>query len=483
MDPTIDQAVETVQEHPWILGLLPHLLTVAGVLLALFAIARLMSDRRQPSNTFAWLFAIAFVPYLGVPLYLMFGGRKIRRLASHKRQLAPVLANAPAASAAHGATARVLIQNGGYPPGGGNRVQLLTTGEQAFKELENHIRAARQSIHIMTFILGRDDVGRRIVELLAQRAAEGVKVRLLLDSLGCFFISRRFVAPILAAGGEVHRFMPVLPLQTRGSANLRNHRKIAVFDQTTALLGGHNLAIEYMGPNRRQKRWRDFGAVIEGPAAALLNDIFIADWAFAGKLPLKALMAERNREPLPASGDSELQVVASGPDVQGDSLYEGILSLIEVAEKSIWIVTPYFIPDEVLFRLLLVKARSGVEIRLVVPARSNHPITDVARRHYLRELRLAGAKILLYQPGMNHAKVILADESVGLIGSANLDQRSLFVNFEVGVVTTSPTDAAAIATWMKDVFDQSKPMPAPPKHRRIHSAIAEEVSRLLAPLL
>lgn len=482
MEP-IDQAVDSVQEHPWIFGVLPHLLTVIGVLLAVFAIARLISERRQPSNTFAWLLAIVFVPYVGVPLYLMLGGRKIRRLVAHKRQIPTHAADLPPSPAAAVATARVLMQNGGSPPVGGNRLRLLTTGEQAFAELERQILEARHTIHVMTFILGRDEVGRRIVELLAQRAREGVKVRLLLDSLGCFLISHRFIAPILRAGGEVHRFMPVLPLQTRGSANLRNHRKIAVFDHTSAFLGGHNLAIEYMGPAARKKRWRDFGAIIEGPAVCMLNAIFAADWAYAGKVPVKPLLCAHDTYLASFPGQSEVQVVASGPDVQGDSLYEGILSMVEVAERSIWIVTPYFVPDEVLFRMLLVKARSGVEIRLVVPARSNHPITDVARRHYLRELRAAGAQVLLYQPGMNHAKVILTDESVGLIGSANLDQRSLFVNFEVGVLTYSKPDAAAIGTWMQEVFEQCRPMPAPPKHRRFHSAVAEEVSRLLAPML
>lgn len=480
---SVDQAVDTVHEHPWILGVLPHILTVLGVLLALFAIARLVSDRRQPGNTFAWLLAIAFIPYVGVPLYLLVGGRKLRRLAARKNQLCPILPSVSASPAAGGPTARVLTKNGACPPIGGNRLALLTSGEQAFAELERHILEARESIHIMTFILGRDQVGRRLVNLLARRAAAGVKVRLLLDGLGCFLSSRGFVDPIRRAGGEVQRFMPVLPLQTRGSANLRNHRKIAIFDHRTAFLGGHNLAFEYMGPSTRRRRWRDFGALIEGPAVAQLNDIFLADWAFAADLPLDLAQRERMVGAMPKAGASELQIVASGPDVNGDSLYEGIISMFEVAERSIWIVTPYFIPDEVLFRMLIVKARSGVDVRLVVPARSNHPVTDLARRHFLRELRAAGAQVLFYQPGMNHAKVILTDESVGLIGSANLDQRSLFVNFEVGVLTYSPDEAAGIAAWMREVFAQSQPMPAEAGHRRVHSAVAEEVSRLLAPLL
>jgi cardiolipin synthase len=479
----LSQAYDSLVAHPFVNGVLPHLLTVTGFLLAFFAIARLMSDRKQPGNTMAWLLAIAFVPYIGVPLYLIFGGRKVRRLAARKAQLCPIIPGVPPSSTRLNPTAKVLTLNGACPPVGGNRVRLITSGEEAYAELERGILGARHTIHLMTFILSRDTVGKRIVRLLAQRAREGVKVRLLLDSLGCFMSSGRFCDPIRAAGGEVVKFMPVLPLQTRWSANLRNHRKIAIFDHRVAGLGGHNLAIEYMGPSHSKRRWRDFGAIVEGPAVSLLTEIFLADWAFASGQSLEMLHRELSPASPASAGHSEVQVVASGPDVPGDPLYEGILSLVQQAQRSIWLVTPYFIPDEVLFRSLLLQARTGIDVRIVVPARSNHPITDLARRHYLRELRKAGAKVLLYQHGMSHAKMLLVDEHTGLVGSANMDLRSLFVNFEVGVVTYSPADAAAMARWAQEVFAQSKPMPELRRRHRLMPVIGEEISRLLAPLL
>jgi len=469
--------------HPFINGVLPHLLTVIGFLLAFFAIARLMSDRKQPGNTFAWLLAIAFVPYIGVPLYLMFGGRKVRKLVARKAPLRPVLSGAPPGPSAGSFVARVLSLNGACPPVGGNRVSFLTTGEESFEKLEHGIRAAQHSIHIMTFILGRDAVGKRFVKLLAARAREGVKVRVLLDGLGCFLSSGRFCNPIRAAGGEVVRFMPVMPLQTPQSANLRNHRKIAIFDHRVAALGGRNVSLEYMGPAPLRRRWRDFGAIIEGPAVRLLDEIFLADWAFASGQPLAKLQKELPDALPAAEGFSEIQIVASGPDVAGDALYEGILSLVQQAERSVWIVTPYFIPDEVLFRSLLVQARAGIDVRICVPAKSNHPITDLARRHFLRGLQAAGAKVLLYQPGMNHAKMLLVDEQTGLFGSANMDLRSLFLNFEVGTVTYSPTEAEAISRWMHEVFALSKPMSEPRKGPRRFPHLGEEIARLLAPLL
>ena len=480
---TLKSYYQALLDHPFSNAVLPHLLTVAGFLLAFFAIARLMSERKQPGNMFAWLLAITFIPYVGVPLFLMFGGRKVKKLAAQKAQLCPTLPGAPAAAAGKSFAARVLTLNGACPPVGGNRVSFLTTGEESFARLEQGILNAKHSIHIMTFILSRDAVGKRIVRLLAQRAREGVKVRLLLDGLGCFMSSRGFCDPIRRAGGEVVRFMPVMPLQTPKSANLRNHRKIAIFDHRVAAVGGRNFAVEYMGPTPLKRRWRDFGGVIEGPAVRVLDEIFLEDWAFASRQSLSALQKELPEEIPAAAGDSELQIVASGPDVAGDPLYEGILSLVQQAERSVWIVTPYFIPDEVLQRSLMVQARAGIDVRLVVPARSNHPVTDLARRYYLRTLQAAGVKVLLYQSGMNHAKMLLVDEKTGLFGSANMDLRSLFLNFEVGAVTYSPTEAAAIAGWMQEVFAQSKPMPASGKKRRLIPNLGEEIARLLAPLL
>lgn len=480
-------AMRDLLDHPFLNGVLPQLLTIAGFLLALFFVARLMSEKRQPSNTVAWLLAIFFItPYLVVPLYLIFGGRKLRRLSSRKLPLCPVLPGSghTVYTGAASATAQTIVAAGICPPVGGNAVRLLTTGEDAYAALEENIRGARHSIHITTFILGRDDVGRRLVRLLAQRAREGVKVRLLLDAVGCLFSSRGFVDPLRAAGGEVVRFLPVLPLQSRWSANLRNHRKIAVFDHQTAIVGGRNLAREYMGPTPFRKRWHDFGVIIKGPAAVLLNEVFLADWSFAAKADPAALHREIPADISASGGKSELQVVASGPDVEGDPLYEAMLSMIQEAERSIWIITPYFIPDEVLFRSLLVKIRAGREVTLILPARSNHPVTDYARRYYVRELAKAGARVRLFHHGMLHSKAMIVDDRLAVMGSANFDLRSLFVNFEIGVFLYSERDALAMKGWATDLFNQSHAARTErPKKLRLLRSLAEDVSRLFAPLL
>jgi len=468
-------------------GLVAVVFSIAGFLLAFFLVARLMSEKRAPANTFAWLLVIVLLPYAGVPLFLLFGGRKLRRLAERKSRLLPQLPSGQTSPTVFASTpvAQTVMASGAAAPVAANHLELLTTGEAAYASLEAGIRGARHSIHITTFILGRDDTGRRLVKLLAQRARDGVKVRLLLDAVGCMFVNRGFVLPIKQAGGEVVWFMPVLPFTSRGSANLRNHRKLAIFDHCSAIVGGHNLAREYMGPTPLRKRFADFGAVIHGPAAALLNEVFIADWCFASRQSADLLHAEIATEAvLRPRGVSELQVVASGPDVPGDPLYEGILAMIQEAKKSLLIVTPYFLPDEVLLRSLMVKAHAGCSITLIVPARSNHPVTDLARRHYVREIRRAGGKVWLFQPGMLHSKAMVVDGRIALFGSANFDPRSLFVNFEVGVFVYSVEDVAAISSWATNLIHSCRePKKETRPKRRIIGNILEDVSRLLAPLL
>jgi cardiolipin synthase len=466
-------------------GAVAEVFSLGGFLLAVFLVARLMSEKRAPANTFAWLLIIVLLPWVGVPLYLVFGGRKLRRLAARKASFIATMPGHPSPSAsAKLPVGRTVIAAGAYPPVGGNQLHLLTTGEADFAELERQIRAARHTIHIATFILSRDETGQRLVQLLAERARAGIKVRLLLDALGCFMSSRSFVDPIRAAGGEVGRFMPVMPFASRSSANLRNHRKLALFDGQTALIGGRNLAHDYMGAIFNRNRWLDFGAVINGPAVALLENIFIADWCFATRQSDAILHAEIPISSAIPAGESELQIVASGPDVPGDPLYEGIISMIQEAEHNICIVTPYFIPDDVLLRSLIVKARAGCAVKLILPAKSNHPITDFARRHYVRELRRAGARVLLYHTTMLHAKAVIVDGRIGLLGSANFDLRSLFVNFELGVFVHSASDVAAMTAWADELSGRCHESKLDPNRRQtFFGNLAEDLSRLLAPLL
>ena len=370
----------------------------------------------------------------------------------------------------------------------GNRIELLTRGEEAFRHLVRIIDEAKTTIHITTYILGREDVGREIVARLARRAAEGVSVRLLLDDVGSWRIGRRFLAPLLKEGARVAYFMPVLHVPFRGRANLRNHRKIVVVDGRIALTGGMNLARPYMGPMPDPSYWRDLAAAVEGPAVADLEALFVSDWAFATGEDLassnQSAQPTADRDPATnrraGTGTSLAQVVASGPDVADDPLYETLVSLIFAARERIWIVTPYFVPDEMLAKALNLAARRGVDVRLIVPVRSNHISADLARESYLRELHEAGGQVLLYQPVMLHAKAVIFDDQLAVIGSANMDNRSLFLNYEVALFLYSREPVGGVSAWASRLQAEClRELPRPGWVREL----AENVVRLLSPLL
>jgi cardiolipin synthase A/B len=455
-----------------------EIFTRIGFLLALILMAGLLRQRRSPSSTIAWLLAILLLPNVGVPLYIIFGGRKVRRLARKKERIYQT-STAPVSSNCDGAADRLLASYGVPPISGGNCIELVPSGVTAYERVVELIKSARSSIHITTYILGSDKGSKALVECLTRKAAEGVAVRVLIDSLGSWRLKRGFLAPLVAAGGEVASFMPVLNI-FRGRANLRNHRKLVVVDSCSALTGGMNLAWPYIGPPGSNGLWRDLSVVVEGPAVAELNSLFASDWKFAtGKDPIAG--APPNSEPCATGFESTaVQVVASGPDVAGDPLYEALLALIFAANARIWIVTPYYVPDEMLARALGLAARRGVDVRLIVPARSNHVSADLARASYLRDLHTAGGRILFYEPVMLHAKAVLFDDRLAVIGSANMDMRSLFLNFEVALFVHSPEQVSQVATWAEALMADSKlELPTPGWAREL----AENVVRLLSPLL
>jgi cardiolipin synthase A/B len=452
-----------------------QLLTTLGFGLALVLLAHLLKSRKSTSSTIAWLLIIIFMPYVGVPLYMMLGGRKMRKRAGRKEQVYHHRRRAPEETT--GGPAERILQSFGVPPASsGNKVSLVTSGEEAYRVLIDLIDRAERSIHITTYILGKDEVGAAIVERLARRAAEGIAVRLLLDDVGSWRVGRRFLAPLVEAGAQVAYFMPMLHLPFRGRTNLRNHRKVVVVDGRHALTGGMNLALEYMGPTPDPARWRDFSVTVSGTAVADLAELFRSDWKFATHQDLP-----RDEHPTPAEGEpSIVQVVASGPDVAGDPLYESLVSVMFSAQRRIWVVTPYFIPDETLARALELAARRGVDVRLVVPARSNHLMADLARASYLRQVKDAGGFTLLYKPGMVHAKVVLIDSDLAVIGSANMDMRSLFLNYEASLYLYTRPQIDATAAWIQALMLEC--VSSLPTRNRA-SELAADVVRLLSPLL
>jgi cardiolipin synthase len=454
-----------------------ELLPILGFFLALVLLGHLLRQRRPPSSTMAWVLAIMLVPYVGVPLYVVLGGRKIRRVAARKENL---LEAARRSSPPWPDASEDLPLAGGeaFPRRDGNRVAVLGTGEEAYRVLMQSIESARECVYISTYILGVDDTGRAIVRALTRKASEGVQVRLLLDAMGCMNVRRRFLHELTAAGGRHAFFMPMLHLPFRGRANLRNHRKILVFDHKTAIIGGMNLAQEYMGVQSDPGRWHDFSLTVEGPAVADLYSVFRGDWAFAAREELPALEAG---PPALQSGDTlPLQLIPSGPDMSGDTLYDAVLTSIFGARERVWIVTPYFVPDEMLAKAMCIAARRGADVRIVVPLTSNHRLADVVRRSYLRQIQEAGGTVHCFRPGMLHAKVILIDDHLAIVGSMNMDVRSFFLNYEIALFMYSRQMTHRLEAWTGDVMGQCD---VGMKEAPVAVQYLEGACRLLAPLL
>jgi cardiolipin synthase A/B len=444
---------------------LAHLGSIVGLVMGAVLIAVIVAQRRAPGTTFAWLLAIVLIPYIGVPLYLVFGGRKLRtsskpRIYAHQEV------------AERGTIAGMLCASGAPPPRTGNAVEIHTTGEAAFATVMETLNRAARSIHVSTLIIGDDGVGAAILAVLEAKASSGVEVRLLIDGLFKFRTNGRALASLISTGAKVAWFSPVWHIPFRHRTNLRLHRKILVADGRVAIVGGMNLAVEYMGPTPLASRWRDLSLRIVGPAVADIASVFRADWAFVTGEQLATPAAESS------TGSAEVQVVGSGPDAANDLLYDAFLSLIFEARRRLWIATPYFVPDEALVRGLVLAARRGVDVRIAVPARSNHWSADLAGASYLRQVAEAGGKICCYQPGMLHAKSVLVDDRIAVVGSANLDMRSMFLDYEISLFMSSQAEIATTERWFESLWPDCGLLP-PARGGRI---VLESVARLIGPL-
>ena len=425
--------------------------------LVLGFVVSLLRQRRPVGSAIAWLLAVVLIPYLGIPLYLVFGGRKLSRAVARKQRLDHACHRTALEARAWTTLARV---------------EWLDDGVLAYDTFLSEILGAKRSIRIVTFLIGNDATGLALVQALTARAREGLEVRLLIDDLLRFHAPHASVRELVAAGARVERFMPLVHLPFRGHGNLRNHRKIALFDGERAIVGGMNLAHEYMGPTPDAERWRDLSLLVQGPAVSELDAVFRADWSFvcAEELPPPAT---------PEPGAIRVQVVPSGPDSASDPIYDADLTAIFRAERRIWIATPYFLPDETLLRALGIAVRRGVDVRVVTPAHSNHLLSDLASGSSLRDLSAAGVTIRRFGK-MLHAKALLVDDSLAVVGSANFDMRSLFLNYEIALFFTGKTQVERLSQWFEDSFAQSALGPAAAGALR---AVVDDVARLVAPLL
>lgn len=460
----------------WLRMTFSYIFLVVGEVLFVSALLHMMYQRRSPTSMIAWLLAIILLPHLAVPLYFILGSRK--RVSSKTKSMFSLQSVTDLPLEKANPIDGVLRANG--IPGGtrGNRFALYTDGTQAYNALMEQIHRATESIFISTYVFSNDAVTAQILQALTQKAQEGVKVRLLLDSLGSFslYCLQHPLKKLRHAGANVSFFMPILHMPLRNYINLRNHRKIYLFDRRTVLTGGMNLSREYLGPSPDARRWHDLLFCIEGPAVFHYLEIFASDWAYASgyHIPITLDIVP------PDQGDAYIQVVPSGPDIARDALFEALLCAIYAAKKRIWIVTPYFVPVTSLQEALIIAHHQGIDVKLITPYDSNHLLADLVRSSYMRELMDAGVEVALYQGPMLHAKAILFDDDSAMLGSVNIDNRSLLLNYEVVSFAYSASIIAEMNDWMLKLLQNCHHDMKPQGTMR---RIAENLMRVVAPQL
>ena len=423
-----------------------HGLVVVFGLLLYVVISHLTEQRRHPTAAIAWVLFIILMPYAAVPIFLAFGSRKqARPRTARGHHVAP--------QGVGGSWVLQTLHALGQPaPAAYRELNIHADGRQALQALWQHLDAAQESIDICTFILGRGPVGQRVIEVLCAKARAGVRVRLLLDGMGSLMAGRPDLKPLKAAGASVALFVPPLHSPLKGRTNLRNHRKMLIVDapreSRRLWSGGRNLASEYFEGTPGNPPWHDLSFDLAGPLVQQAMALFERDWAFAN--------TERAPEEMPpedGQDDDEqaargAQLVASGPDQVDDTVYALLLSAAYQARRHIALATPYFVPDAALVMALALAARRGVTVDLLMPARSNHVLSDIARGRGVRALAQAGVRIWL-APQMLHAKLAVIDDTLALAGSANLDSRSLFLNYELMMAFHEQQDVQRFGQWFQ----------------------------------
>lgn len=473
-------------------------LEIAGAVVAyglsLSLVPRVVLARRDSAATLSWILVLVFLPLLGVLLYWTFGEARLARHVRKRRDACAAVAEAlteirgarGGAGLAPPEEDRSLVEMvtrvAEELPLPGNSVKIFTDAHEATDAMLAAIGGARSTVHLEVYQFKADESGRRYLDALTNAARRGVRVRVLYDDVGSLWTRRSFFRPLDASGGEVEKFLPVRPFRGLFRANLRNHRKILVVDGAVAYTGGLNVGNEYGGWRQRKfDPWRDTHVELRGPAVAPLQDVFVQDWHFATKRDVDPAQAF---PPIPPSGNEWVHVLASGPDSDWEAIHHAIFTQITQAKSHVYLTTPYFVPDRSMLVALQTAALRGVDVRVLLPARSDQHLVRAAARYHYAELLRAGIRVFEYEGAMLHAKTVEVDGRSSTIGSANLDLRSFRLNFELNLLVYGESVGRELerifladlnsANELKRVTVENWPL----TKRLVHGA-----ARLLEPLL
>ncbi|MCZ8522827.1 MULTISPECIES: cardiolipin synthase [Paenibacillus] len=478
-------------------SLLLGLVFILNIILALIVIFK---ERRDIGSTWAWLLVLFFIPLLGFVLYLLlaqnlkryrlFQWEDLHKIGIHEivgTQLAQMDSREfgfrnQAASRNRELIYMHLINNQALLTEE-NRVELFTDGRAKFDRLFRDIEEAREYIHLQYYIIQNDKLGSRLIEALTKKAREGLKVRVLYDELGSRGLNKRFFRDFRAAGGEAEAFFPSRFRLLNYRLNYRNHRKLVIIDGTTGYVGGFNVGDEYLGLHPKFGYWRDTHVRIQGPAVYAMQIRFILDWNQASQ-DYDITYGPGLFPALESGGEVGVQIVTSGPDTEFEHIKNGYLKMISSAKSSIYIQTPYFVPDASILDALRIASLSGVEVNIMIPDKPDHLFVYWASLSHIGELLKTGARVYQYGNGFIHAKTLVVDEQIASVGTANIDVRSFRLNFEVNAFLYDEGISRTLTAAFQDDIRVSRLLTLQEYERRSAWIRAKEsVSRLLSPIL
>lgn len=474
-----------------------RVLTIFFGIYIVFIANTIFFEKNRPSKTISWLLVLYIQPIIGFLLYVLLGQNlrkkwkvrkktlnhkhKIQQTADIQKEILDYIEFfTNEESFVNERLMNLLLRSSNTPFFVKNRIKVLTNGEETFDNMIEKIENAWHHIHLQSFIIRDDEIGNIIKNLLIKKVSEGVEVRLIYDSVGCWRLSKKYIKDLKNAGVEVYPFFPLILPVIRRELNYRNHRKILIIDGNVGFVGGLNIGDEYLGKDPKIGFWRDTHLMIEGEAVYSLQNIFLTDWDFvSNKIIDDPLYYPR----ISIKGEQILQIAASGPDSNWMSIYHSYFTMIATAEKRIWITTPYLVPEESIMMGLKTAALSGIDVRIIIPSKADHLMVYWASRANVEELLEAGVRIYKYEKGFVHSKILLVDGIGGSVGTANLDIRSLEINFEINAFIYDKIVVNKLEIDFKqDLNDSEEILLEEYRKRSLRTKFMESFGRLVSPL-
>jgi len=454
----------------------------------------ILLENRAPGKTVGWLCILAFLPVLGFIIYVIFGVKTHGNLFRNKHipdnRLVKMVRQQtdshydemlPQPTDSHHKLVSLLLNSGYAPMTLHNQVEILSNGGEKFTALFNALEGASNHIHLSYFIFKDDEIGGDVLKILTRKVSEGVEVRVLLDGIGSMSISGRFIRSMRQSGIQAEWFFPIRFPYITSRLNLRYHRKIVVVDGRFGFMGGLNIGDEYLSRDPKLGFWRDTHLKLEGEAVHTLQSIFLNDWYYVTRQKVKGTRY------FPQTSISQVlpvQIAGGGPDSNWTSILQGFFNAITMANHSISIETPYFIPDESLMMALKTAALSGLDVRLIVQGFPEHKVVYMAMHSYFEELLQAGVKIYKYKKGTLHAKIFFIDHQLASVGSANMDARSFYLDFELCAFVYDQALAERLALdFEKDLTDSLEVDLKTFQERPVYERFKESCARLFSPVL